>query len=150
MADCWDCDWRHSNRPCGSFMYFFMSLGRILFQGSVSTNLLNSMRHEVDLWNVAVCIQIVGNIHLVAEVILPGYHYTPHVGRNPRFSMCFLVYLSLLHNFLSQGIGFSLWIFASSPELENIFEGVKKAQHVLHVAQCCNLVRCILSVKIEW
>jgi hypothetical protein len=36
------------------FMYLFTSLGRILLQGSVSTNLFDSMRHQVDLWKVEV------------------------------------------------------------------------------------------------
>jgi hypothetical protein len=33
---------------------FFMSLGRILLQGSVSTNMLRPMRHQVDLPKVDV------------------------------------------------------------------------------------------------
>jgi len=36
------------------FMCLFMSLGRILLQGSVSTNLFNLVRHEVDLRKVEV------------------------------------------------------------------------------------------------
>jgi hypothetical protein len=36
------------------FMCLFMSLGRILLQGSVSMNLFGSMRHQVDLWKVEV------------------------------------------------------------------------------------------------
>jgi hypothetical protein len=35
-------------------MCVFMSLGRILLQGSVSTNLFGPMRHQVDLWKVKV------------------------------------------------------------------------------------------------
>jgi hypothetical protein len=38
------------------FMYLFTSLGRILLQGSVWTNLFDSMRHQVDLWKVEVAI----------------------------------------------------------------------------------------------
>jgi len=34
------------------FMCLFMSLGRILLQGSVSTNLFDPMRHQVDLRKV--------------------------------------------------------------------------------------------------
>jgi len=34
------------------FMCFFMSLGRILLQGSVSTKLFDPMRHQVDPQNV--------------------------------------------------------------------------------------------------
>jgi len=36
------------------FPCLFMSLGRILLQGSVSTNLLHPMRHQVELQTVAV------------------------------------------------------------------------------------------------
>jgi hypothetical protein len=32
------------------FMCWFMSLGRILLQGSVSTNLFDPIRHQVELW----------------------------------------------------------------------------------------------------
>jgi hypothetical protein len=38
------------------FMCLFMSLGRILLQSSVSTNLFGPMRHQVDLRKVEVCI----------------------------------------------------------------------------------------------
>jgi len=34
------------------FMCLFMSLGRILLQGSISTNLFGQMRHQVDLQKV--------------------------------------------------------------------------------------------------
>jgi len=36
------------------FMCLFMSLGRILLQGSISTNLFGPMRHQVDLRKVEV------------------------------------------------------------------------------------------------
>jgi hypothetical protein len=36
------------------FMCLFMSLGRILLQGSISTNLFDPVRHQVDLWKVEV------------------------------------------------------------------------------------------------
>ena len=36
------------------FMCLFMSLGRILLHGSVSTNLFGPMRHQVDLRKVEV------------------------------------------------------------------------------------------------
>jgi len=36
------------------FMSLFMSLGRILLQGSILTNLFGSIRHQVDLWTVKV------------------------------------------------------------------------------------------------
>ena len=36
------------------FMCLFVSLGRILLQGSVSRNLVSPMRHHVDFWEVEV------------------------------------------------------------------------------------------------
>jgi hypothetical protein len=36
------------------FMHLFMSLGRILLQGSASTNLFSPMRHQVDIRKVEV------------------------------------------------------------------------------------------------
>ena len=98
------------------FMCFFMSLGRMLLQGSISTNLFGPMRHQVDLRKVDLGIQLLGNIYLVADIIPPGIHFALLHGRRPRFSICFLVYLSLLHEFHSQGIGFGLGLFAISPE----------------------------------
>ena len=98
------------------FMCLFMSLGRILLQGSVSTNLLDSMSHQVDLRTVEVSIQLLGNIYLMADIIPPGVQFAPLLGRCPSFSICYLVYLSLLHEFRSKGIGFSLRHFAGSPE----------------------------------
>ena len=79
------------------FMCMFMSLGRILLQGSISTNLFDSMRHQVDLQKVEVRIYLLGNMYLVADIILPGFHFAPLPGRHPSLSICFLVYLSLLH-----------------------------------------------------
>jgi hypothetical protein len=35
-------------------MCLFMSLGRILLQGSVSRNLFHPIRHQVDFWKVEV------------------------------------------------------------------------------------------------
>jgi len=98
------------------FMCLFMSLGRILLQGSVTTNLFDPMRHQVALRKVEVGIQLLGNIYLVADMIAPGIHFAPLLGRRPSFSICFLVYLSLLHEFHSQGTGFGLRLFAGSPE----------------------------------
>jgi hypothetical protein len=97
------------------FMCLFMSLCRILLQGSVSTNLFDPMRPEADLLTVEVGIQLLGNIYLVADIISSGVHFALLIGRRPRFSICFLVYLSLLYKFHSQGIGFGLRLFAGSP-----------------------------------
>jgi hypothetical protein len=98
------------------FMCLFMSLGRIRLQGSVSTNLFNPMRHQVDFWKVEVGILLLGNIYLVANIIPPGVHFAPLLRRSPSFNICFLVYLSRLHEFCSQGIGFGLRLFAGSLE----------------------------------
>jgi hypothetical protein len=59
------------------FMCLFMSLGRILLQGSVTTNLFDPMRHHVDHRKVEVGIQLLGNIYLVADIIPPGVHFAP-------------------------------------------------------------------------
>jgi hypothetical protein len=99
-----------------SFMYLFMTLGRILFPDSVSTNLFDPMRYQMDLQEVEVGIKILGNIYPVADTIPPGVQFTLLHGSRPTFSMCFPVYLSLLHEFHSQGIGFGLPLFASSPK----------------------------------
>jgi len=133
-----------------SFMCLFMSLGRILLQGSLSMNLFGPMRHQVDLRKVEVCIQLLGTIYPVADILPPGIHFAPRLGRRPSFSIGFLVYLSLLHPFGSQRTGFGLRLFAGSPELENIFEGVKTMQGVLHVAQYCIIMRFISSIHIEF
>jgi len=98
------------------FVCLFMSLGRIVMQDSLSTNLFGPMRHQVDLRKVGVGIQLLGNIYLVADIIPPDIHLALLLGQCPSFSMCFLIYLSLLHEFRSQGIGFGLCLFASSPE----------------------------------
>jgi hypothetical protein len=74
------------------------------------------MRHQVDLWKVEVGIQLLGNIYLMADLISPGVLFAPLLGRRPSFSICFLVYHSLLHEFRSQGIVFGLRLFAGSPE----------------------------------
>ena len=97
-------------------MCLFMSLGRILLQGSVSTNLFDPMRPQVDLWKVKVGIHLLGNIYLVADIIPPGVDFVPRLGWGPSFSICFLVYPSILHEFCSQGIGSGLRLFAGSAE----------------------------------
>jgi hypothetical protein len=132
------------------FMWLFMFLAGILWQGSVSTNLLDPMRYQVDLRKVEVGIQLLQTIYLVADIISPGIHFAPLLGQRPGFSICFLVYLSLLHKFCSQGIGFGLRLFAGSPKQEHIFEGVKTMQGFLHVAQSCIIVRFISSLNIEF
>ena len=98
------------------FICLFMSHGRILLQGSVLTNLFDPMRHQVDLRKVEVGIQLLRNIYLVADIIPPGVHLVPLLGRCPRFSICLLIYLSLLYEFRSQGIAFGLRLVAGSAE----------------------------------
>jgi hypothetical protein len=93
-----------------------MSLSRMLLQGSVSTNLFDQMRHPVDLRKVEVGIQLRGDIYVVANIILLGVYLAPLLRRSPSFSMCFLVYLSLIHLFCSQGISFGLRLFPGSSE----------------------------------
>jgi hypothetical protein len=73
----------------------------------------------------------------VADKIPPSVHFTPVLGRRPSCSICFLVDLSLLHKLRLLFIGYSLQLFAGSPELENIFEGEYTAKGILLVTQCC-------------
>jgi hypothetical protein len=70
----------------------------------------------VDLHNVEAGIQLLGNIYLVADILPSAVHFAPLLRWRPSFSICFLVYSSLLHEFRSQGIGFGLPRFAGSPE----------------------------------
>jgi len=97
-------------------MFGFMSLGRILLQGSISTNLFGPMRHRVDIQNIEVGIKLLVNISLVAGIIPPGVHLGPLQGWCPSVSIGFRVYLSLLHEFRSHSIGFGLCLFASLPK----------------------------------
>ena len=48
-------------------MFLTMPLSRMLLQGSVSTNLVNPMSHQMDLRKVQVSISLLRNIHLVAD-----------------------------------------------------------------------------------
>ena len=98
------------------FMCIFMCLGRILLQGSVLTNLFNPMRQQGDIQTGEVGIQLLGNNYLVADIILPGIHFVPLHGQHPSVSICFGVYLSLLHEFCSLGLGFGLHLTAGSPK----------------------------------
>ena len=97
-------------------MCLSMSLGRILVQGSVSTNLFDPMRQQVNYRKDEVSIKLLGNIYLVGYIFPPGVHCAPLLGRRPSFSICFLIYHLLLHKVCSQGIGFGLPLFADSPE----------------------------------
>jgi hypothetical protein len=98
------------------FMCLFMSLGRIRLSGSVSTNLVDPVRDKVDLRKVEVCIELLGNVYLVADIFPPGVDFAPLLGRCPSCSICFLVYLLLLLKLRSQGIGFGLRLLVGSAE----------------------------------
>jgi len=84
----------------------------------------------------------------MADIVAPGVPFAPHLGQHPSISICFLVYLLLLHKVRCEGIGSGLRLFAGSPKLENIFEGVRMMHGVLHVAQCCIIVGCISRIHI--
>jgi hypothetical protein len=132
------------------FMCWFMSLGRIPLQDSVTTNLFNAMEHHLALRKVEVSIKLIGNLNHAADLMPKGVHFAPVLGRPPSFSIRFLVYLSLLHEFLSQCIGIGLHLFAGSPEQGNIFEGLKLTQGFMHEAHKCIIVRFISSLHIEF
>jgi hypothetical protein len=76
-------------------------------------------------------------MYIVADKIPPRIRIAPLLGWHSMFSICFLVYISLLHKFRSLGIGFGLRLVGGWPKLEYIFEGVKITQGILLVAQCC-------------
>jgi hypothetical protein len=86
----------------------------------------------------------------MGDIIPPGVHLAPLVGRRPSFSIHFLVCLSLLHEFRSLGIGFGLRLVAGYPEQENIFEGLKMTQGILRVAQCFIIMEIISSIHIKF
>ena len=98
------------------FRCLFLSLGRILLQGSILTNLFDPMVHHVDRWKVEVSIQLLGNIYRVADIIPPGVRFVPLLRRRPSVSICFLIYLLLLQEFCSQGIGFGCHIVSGLHE----------------------------------
>jgi hypothetical protein len=131
-------------------MCLLMPIGRILLQGSLSMTLFNPVRHQVDLRNVEVRIELLGNISLTGDDFPPGIHFVPLLGIGPKFSICFIVYLLLLHKFCSHGIGFGVCLVVSSPNQENHFEGAIMRQGVVHVDQCCIIVRFILNIHIEF
>jgi hypothetical protein len=58
------------------YMCLFMSLGRILLNGIVLRNMFNPVTHQVGVLTVEVGIKLVGNINLVARIILPAIHFT--------------------------------------------------------------------------
>ena len=58
-------------------MCFFMFLGRILLEASVSTNVFDRMRYQVLLWEVEVGNKLLGNIYLMAVIIPQGVHVVP-------------------------------------------------------------------------
>ena len=70
----------------------------------------------MDFRKVQAGIELLGKINLVANIMPQRVHCPPRFGRRPSFSICFLIYLWLLHEFSSQGIGFALCRVGSSPE----------------------------------
>jgi len=108
------------------------------------------MKHQLELWKDIVGVQQLRNIYLVSDIIPPGAHLPPLLARGASFNICFLIYLSLLYEFHSQGVGFGLHLFAGSPEYRNIFDGVKIMPSFLYVAECCIIGRFISSRQIEF
>jgi len=74
------------------------------------------MRHKVDLGKVEICIQLLQNIYLVADIIRSGVHFSLLLRWLSSFSIAFVVYVSLLQAFISHGIGFCPHLFAGWPE----------------------------------
>jgi hypothetical protein len=94
------------------FMYLFMSLSRILLPGSIWTDLLNLMRHQVDLRNVEFNFQLLRNIYLVADIILPGILFSPLLGQHLRIS---IFCSSTFHFFTSSILRALAWAFTLLP-----------------------------------
>jgi hypothetical protein len=80
-------------------IWLFMSLGSILLQVSISMNLVDQMKHQVDARKVEVGIELLATIYLVGDIIPAEVHIAPLLGQRPRFSICFLVYRWVLHAF---------------------------------------------------
>jgi len=97
------------------FKCFFMSLSRILFQGSISTDLFHPMRHQVDLRKVEVSILPLGNIHLVAHIIPPGVHIALLLGWHSTFSIWFPIYLSFFTSSVLRALTLAFAILLASP-----------------------------------
>jgi len=97
-------------------MRLFMSLSGILLQGSIFTNLFDTLSHQVYLWKVQVGIYLLGKIYPGAHIIPPGVYFAPLLGRRPSFSIAFLVYHSYLHELCSHGVFLDVRRFADSPE----------------------------------
>jgi len=82
----------------GCFMCLFISLCRIQLQGSASRNLVDPMSPQVHLPTGQGGIKHIRHFYLMADIIPPGIQVGPFLGRRPRFTICILIYLLLLHN----------------------------------------------------
>jgi hypothetical protein len=72
-------------------MCLVMSLYRKLMQGSISRNLFNSVQHLVYLCNFVVCINLLGNINLVVNILTPGVDFALLPSQRPSLGLCFVV-----------------------------------------------------------
>jgi len=73
------------------FVCLFMSLSRILLEGSELMSLFSLKGDQVDHRKVEVSIQLLRNVYPVPDMLLPGVHFVPLLGRHPSFSICFLL-----------------------------------------------------------
>jgi len=65
----------------------FMSLFRILLEGSLSRNLFDPLRHQVDITKVEDGIELLGNIHLATDINPRGIHFSPLLRWRPSFKI---------------------------------------------------------------
>jgi hypothetical protein len=72
-------------------IWFFLTLGRILIQGSISTKLFAPLKHQVDLRKVEIHIYRLGISDLVADTIPQGMEFVPLHGLHPSFTISFFV-----------------------------------------------------------
>jgi len=98
------------------FMCLFMSLGRIMLPGSRLKYHFDSIRHHMDPQRVELGISLLVIIYPVADIIPPGIHFVPLLGRHPCYCFWFLVCIARLHEFHPQRICCGLRLVAPSRE----------------------------------
>jgi len=124
------------------FMPLFMFCGRILLHSSVSTNLFNPKRHEVDLWKVKVSIKLLWNIDPLADIILPRIHFVPFLGQGGSCIIRYIIYLAHLHEFSPHGIALGLLLLLNYPSRKlslKMWQQCKTSSSKFNVALLCHL-----------
>jgi hypothetical protein len=129
-----------------SVICLFLSVSRTQMKVTISTNVSDPMRHQVNCWTVEVGRYLVRNDYPITDIILCGTHFAPWLAQSPSISICYLVDFSHLLKLLLQCTEVGLHISSSSPMSESIFERVKLIQRALNVVQCCIIMRWTSSI----